>query len=138
MKFKLINGGEINLNVNKSKHPVKEYEEKKSDLQYNLGQVLLKLFPNYTVLEELYITKENLSLDFFIPKLKFVFEAHGQQHYKFIPHFHKFKHEFTHAKMKDNQKIEWCKINDIQIIIVPYTENNQEKIRNFVDKALKE
>jgi len=136
MKFKLINGSEITLNISKSKHPIKDFDNKISKFQYDLGQVLTDKYPNYPILEEFSIPQEAIYLDFFIPKLNLVFEAHGAQHYNFIPHFHQHKHIFIHAQSKDFQKEEWCKLNDITMIVVPYTENTPEKIRNSIDISL--
>jgi hypothetical protein len=54
------------------------------------------------------------------------FEVHGEQHYEYCPFFHKSKADFLKAKARDEDKIEWCRINDIQIIVLHFKENDDE------------
>jgi hypothetical protein len=54
------------------------------------------------------------------------FEVHGEQHYEYCPFFHKSKADFLKAKARDEDKIEWCQINDIQIIVLNFKENDDE------------
>lgn len=137
MKLKTTKGISLNLNISPSKHPIRPYDKKKSQFQYDVGVVLQELFPQYDILEEFYIPMDNVYLDFFIPKLRLVVEAHGKQHYQFIPHFHNFMHNFLNGKMRDSKKEEWCKCNRLEIVTLPYTENTLEKIKIFLGNYLK-
>ena len=46
------------------------------------------------------------------------------QHYKYITFFHKNINDFNKLQTHDKLKSELCKINNITLIIIPYTEKN--------------
>ncbi len=101
MKFKSLSNNEININISRNKFAIKSEEDCKSKFQYSLGKVLVDLYPNYSILEEFYIPIEKLYLDFLIPQLLLAFEAQGDQHNEFIPHFHKYYHNFASSQHRD-------------------------------------
>jgi len=74
---------------------------------------------------ELY-RKSVLYLDFYIPSIRLAIEVHGQQHYEFCPFFHKSKADFLKSKARDEDKIDWCKLNDITLITLKYSESDDE------------
>jgi len=67
-----------------------------------------------------------LFLDFLIPQIKLGIEVHGQQHYEYTQFFHKNKAEFMLAKAKDEDKIEWCEINKVDLIILKYSDTDEQ------------
>lgn len=67
-----------------------------------------------------------LFLDFFIPQIKLAIEVHGQQHYEYTPFFHKTKADFLLAKAKDEDKIEWCEINKVDIVVLKYCDTDEQ------------
>ena len=69
---------------------------------------------------------EALYLDFYIPLLKKAIEVHGEQHYKFVAHFHNNAMGFIKHKKRDNDKKEWCEINGIEYIELPYNESIEQ------------
>lgn len=71
--------------------------------------------------------KSVLYADFFIPEAMAIVEVHGRQHYEYCRHFHKTKAKFLLAQQRDRDKIEWCRLNDIDIIALPYNEREQWK-----------
>lgn len=82
-----------------------------------------------TILEEVPIktgTQQTLYLDFYIPIKHMAVEVHGEQHYSYIPHFHKNKLEFFRAKNRDKNKEEWCKINNIHFVVLKHNETIEE------------
>lgn len=95
------------------------------------ARLLLKeLFPLYQIYEEVTLpgTKtgvngKSLYADFFIPQLKIVIEVHGEQHYKFSPFYHKDKYDFVRAKARDVAKQEFCDLNNITLVELPYSES---------------
>lgn len=105
----------------------------KSSLHLNARELLKNLFPTMQILEEVSIhpRKNQIAyLDFFIPLLKVCVEVHGEQHYNFTPFYHANILAFAKARKKDSEKKEWCHINDIQYIELPY--NKIEEWENYV------
>ncbi len=77
--------------------------------------------------------KKTLPFDFaiFYPtgKLKCLIEYDGEQHYKFIKHWHGDEEGFKLQQLRDKIKTEYCKNHNIKLIRIPYTEfNNIEQI----------
>lgn len=62
-----------------------------------------------------------LELDCYNPELKLAAEYNGEQHYKYIPFFHKNKEAFLNQKYRDDMKYRICKEKGIDLIIIPYT-----------------
>jgi hypothetical protein len=84
------------------------------------------LYPTQPILEEVPIPGENLFCDFYLPRRKLVIECHGEQHYKFVRHFHGNTASFAKHKARDNRKSKWCELNNIKIVVLPYNENDEE------------
>jgi hypothetical protein len=61
-----------------------------------------------------------LIADFFIPDLSILIEVHGEQHYKFVKRFHKTKAGFKKSQLRDQKKKDWCELNDIIFIELPF------------------
>ncbi len=60
---------------------------------------------------------------------QYVIEYDGEQHFKFIPHFHSVEEGFYEQQKRDNIKTKYCLDNNIKLIRIPYTEfNNINKI----------
>lgn len=78
----------------------------------------------------------NLELDCYNPELKMAVEYNGEQHYKYIPHFHRTKDAFYNIKYRDDMKNRLCKENGITLITVPYTIS-LSAIEPFILKAIK-
>lgn len=57
----------------------------------------------------------------------FLIEYQGQQHYESIEYFGGME-QFNLQQKYDNMKKEYCKKNNIQLLVIPYWENNIEKI----------
>ncbi len=103
--------------------------------------IVRSLFPSERILEEVGLpgTWPMLYADIIIPLRKFVVEAHGPQHYKFIPYFHGTQREFIEGKKRDEKKRNWCEINNFYYIELPYWENDDEwryRILNFGEPGI--
>jgi hypothetical protein len=101
----------------------------KSSLHIQARTVIKNLFPTLVALEEVPIIlrkSETLFLDFYLPLLKFCVEVHGEQHYKFVGHYHSNKFGFIKQKKRDREKIEWCHLNDIIYIELPFNETAEQ------------
>ena len=62
-------------------------------------------------------------------------EYNGQQHYNYVPFFHRTKDAFYNQQYRDKQKREVCKKLGIFLIEVPYTIQ-ENSIENFIKKEL--
>lgn len=95
----------------------------KSKLHEIAREILKEKYPLITVMEEVSITLrwgQYAYLDFYIPFYKKAIEVHGEQHYKFVPHFHVSAKGFIDSKKRDSDKIEWCENNGIEIVVLPF------------------
>lgn len=101
----------------------------KSSLHLKARELLSGTYPTMQVLEEVPIQvrkNETLYLDFYIPLKKICVEVHGEQHYKFVAFYHHNMLNFLKAKKRDSDKAEWCEINGITYIALPYDESSDE------------
>jgi hypothetical protein len=98
----------------------------KSSYHLKARLLIKEIYPTMQILEEvpIHIRKsEVLYLDFYVPLLKKCIEVHGEQHYAFIPFYHTNKLAFLKAQKRDKEKQEWCEINGIKYIDLPYNEH---------------
>lgn len=103
--------------------------DNKSTLHLRARQLIKQIFPTMQILEEVPIPlrkSEVLYLDFYLPLNKFCIEVHGEQHYKFVAHYHNNKMGFIKHKKRDKDKQEWCDINNIRYIELPFDENDTQ------------
>lgn len=101
----------------------------KSSLHLRARELISQTFPTLQVLEEVTIPlrkSEYLYLDFYLPLIKTCIETHGEQHYKFIAHYHNSTLGFIKHKKRDRDKLEWCQINNIKYIELPFNENDNQ------------
>lgn len=77
----------------------------------------------------------NLELDGYNEKNKIAFEYNGKQHYELTAYI-KTEKELDYRKHLDELKIEYCKLNGINLIIVPYTIKNDDLVV-YIKKTLK-
>lgn len=69
---------------------------------------------------------KSMELDGFNPELNLAFEYQGEQHYKYIPLFHKDLNAFEEQKVRDITKMEICKQKGITLLQIPYTKEGSE------------
>ena len=119
MKVMGLNGREYNLDL-------KKYSKQRQKCSYyhHLARELLHdMLSGYNIYEEVKLPgsvnpakKSVLYLDFYIPNAIMGIEVNGQQHYKYVPYFHKSKAGFLQAKARDRAKAEWCELNEITLV----------------------
>ena len=68
------------------------------------------------------MTGNHLYFDFYIPKFKVIIEVQGDQHFKFVPDFHKDLQHFEYQQLKDQFKREYCIKHHYNLIAIPYTQ----------------
>lgn len=132
MKILGLNGREYVWNL--SKYDVlKNDKRKRSKHHIRARKLLSDIYNSYRILEEVKLPgstalhrRSVLYLDFYIPNIRKAFEVHGRQHYEFTPFFHKSKAEFLRAKARDEDKIDWCILNNIELTVLKYSDDNDE------------
>lgn len=103
--------------------------EHRSSLHLSARELLKVCYPTLQILEEVPAPirkSETYYLDFYIPMLKTVVEVHGEQHYKFIQFYHNNQLGFLRSQKRDREKKEWCNINNIKYIELPFNESKEE------------
>ena len=103
--------------------------ENKSSLHLKARQILKNCYPTLQVLEEVPVPikrSDNYYIDFYIPMLKTAVEVHGEQHYKFVQFYHNNQLGFLRSQKRDREKREWCELNNIKYIELPFTESENE------------
>lgn len=70
--------------------------------------------------------------DFYIPSLKIAIEYNGRQHYERVDFFNQHK-SLEEIQEYDNKKKNYCKNNNIKLIVIPYTKYNDINI--ILDKV---
>lgn len=125
--------------LNPKKSAVEEDSESKSLLHKQARLIIKQCLPYSTIYEEITLTgckgsSGTLRADFFIPELPLLIEIHGEQHYKFVKHFHKSEIEFSLAQKNDTIKKEWCALNDIGYVELPF--NKIKEWKNLINAAL--
>ena len=102
-------------------------ERKRSSLHIRARYLLKSLYPVDRILEEVHLPGSgNLYADFWLPLRNKIIEVHGEQHYKFIPFFHGTQLNFLSSKANDNNKKEWCSVNGIILVELPYNESDEQ------------
>lgn len=128
MKVVGIDGRTYTWNV------LKDHKRKNpSSLHLRARNLLKKMFPMTAVQEELILPGtgfNSLTCDFFLPTYLLMVEVQGEQHSKYTPHFHGAgtvgNWNFARAKKRDRMKEEWCSINDIDLVQLPFNESDEE------------
>lgn len=100
-----------------------------SKIADDVYETIKKLFPHEVIIPEYYVNYKNTRLffDFFMKNLGVLIECQGEQHYRFIKHFHGFAKNFYNQKNRDNLKIEWCEKNNLTLV---YFYDRQDSITN--------
>jgi very-short-patch-repair endonuclease len=103
-------------------------------------KLLKELFPYNRIKIEYYVNYkgQRLFFDFYIRELGILVEVQGQQHDKFIKHFHGEKEIFLAQKNRDNLKLIYIEENDIfSLVRVRYDEEVTKKLLlSKIKKAL--
>jgi hypothetical protein len=129
MKVRDLNGREHSWNL--SGHvPPKNDTYRRSQYHLRARALLLEMFPLDQILEEVPLPGTRLTADFYLPLRKMLIEVHGEQHYKYIPHFHGNRAGFIRSKKNDANKEEWCQINNIEYIALKHTDSDEEWEQN--------
>jgi hypothetical protein len=103
----------------------------KSTLAKKAITLVKTIYPTVPILDEwaIKVDKTTLYVDIYIPLLKLAVEVHGEQHYKFVPHFHSSIKEFVKQKQRDVAKKLALEEAGIRLVVLPFNEeSNWENI----------
>lgn len=91
--------------------------------------------PQYSIsIDYKMFSRNNIKVDFYLPKYNTIIEFHGQQHYKYIPFFHKNKDDFYIQVDRDERLRKYCKQRKINLIEIKYSQI--DKIENILNKKI--
>lgn len=96
----------------------------KSKGELKLLQILNQLNISYEyqkTFSDCKIIDKKLSFDFYLPDYKTILEYDGKQHFEPIQGFGG-EARYKEQQKRDNFKNDWCAINNIKIIRIPYTD----------------
>ena len=99
-----------------------------------IEQQLQKL--NLTFEKEKFLNNSLQRFDFYLEfqDKKYAIEYNGEQHYKYNPFFHARDIEvYKKYQERDERKKIYCKNNNINLVIIPYTFTNDE-IKAYINK----
>lgn len=126
-----LKGKRIKKNINP--YTIDWDRESKSKLQFRFKQLFKKYWIAHRVYEEFPVYGTRQRVDFINFSLNIAIEVNGQQHDKFVPHFHKNAQGFIKSLRLDREKQEWLDLNNIHLI-----ELMEEDIKPFSPEYIKE
>jgi very-short-patch-repair endonuclease len=99
----------------------------RSELHLRVRNFLKQLFPFERILEEVPLPgSKGLTADFIILQRRLLIEAHGEQHYKFVPYFHGTDKGFADSQKRDDAKCEWACLNHLHYVVLAFNETEEE------------
>lgn len=98
----------------------------RSELHIKVRNFLKEQFPTLQILEEVPLPGTKLSVDFYMPIKKMAIEAHGIQHYEYVPFFHGNTMGFIESKKRDRDKESWLLNNNIKLVVLSYKETVED------------
>jgi hypothetical protein len=111
-----------------------------SDFEVEILSMIKNVFPNYRVVEQhsVYYMGTQLFFDFYIPALNVIIECQGEQHYKYVPHFHGMKAEFRESNRRDQLKREWAEQRKIALLEIRFDKKPKtpRELFNKINEAV--
>ena len=132
MKFQTLYGKEKLLR-NPHKYKIKWNGKSRSKFQRTVKTFLYPHWRYDAVFEEFRVLGTQLTLDFYNHTRKIAIEVQGAQHLEFVKHFHKTRANFLRQIRRDDKKMDFCNINDIEFLqIYPDDKLSQEYFENLL------
>ena len=93
-----------------------------SNFEEHIAELLDEAFPRCTIFPQHLVKFEGdqLFIDFYIPSMNLAIECQGEQHYKFVPHFHRDEAGFKAYVERDNAKKRWARKNKVKLIEIAF------------------
>ena len=132
MKFKTLYGKEKPLR-NPHRYKIKWNGKSRSKFQRTVKTFLYPYWRYDAVFEEFRVLGTQFTLDFYNHTRKIAIEVQGAQHLEFVKHFHKTRANFLRQIRRDDKKMDFCNINDIEFLqIYPDDKLSQEYFENLL------
>ena len=128
MRFKTLTGSV--RGISKAKKYLIDWDGKsRSKIQFNAKQFLKKYWQHHVVFEEFPVAGTKLTLDLYNANKKIAVEVQGKQHTRYVPFFHQGnKANYISQLRRDQDKVAFCKLNDIILIEIYEDEEISKKI----------
>jgi len=106
-----------------------------SDFEDKMFKCLKECFPFFKIEEQFYINVDNNKYfyDFLIKELNVLIECHGEQHVKFVKHYHGDMIGFNRQKIRDRSKEDFAFKNNYILVKFFYKE-----LKNLTPEYIKE
>ena len=132
MKFQTLYGKETPLRY-PHKYKIKWNGKSRSKFQRTVKTFLYPYWRYDAVFEEFRVLGTQLTLDFYNHTRKIAIEVQGAQHLEFVKHFHKTRANFLRQIRRDDKKMDFCNINNIDFLqIYPDDKLSQEYFENLL------
>lgn len=107
-----------------------------SNFEEVIEELLAEAFPRCKIFPQHPVQFRGIQLfiDFFIPSMNLAIECQGEQHYKYVPHFHGTKEEFKEHEVRDQAKRDWARKEKVTLVEIPYNRkpNTAAALFNFI------
>lgn len=106
-----------------------------SKLANKTKEFLKEIFPHNLIFEEYYVNYKGARLffDFYIKEMDILIEVQGQQHYKFVEHFHGDKESFLASKRRDNLKKAYC--GETGSVLIEIRDEKELEKDKFIERV---
>jgi hypothetical protein len=104
-----------------------------SNFEDDIEELLNEAFPRCTILPQ-YSVKfggDQLFIDFFIPSMNLAIECQGEQHYKFVPHYHQSEEGFKSYLARDQAKRDWARKQKAILVEIPFNQKPTTAVELF-------
>lgn len=104
-----------------------------SNFETEILEMIKGVFPKYKVIEQhsVFYMGTQLFFDFYIPALNILIECQGEQHYKYVPHFHGLQNEFKGSQKRDQLKREWAEQEHIVFLEIKFDDRPKDSKELF-------
>ena len=98
-----------------------------SDLHTKAYELLRSEYKTDKIIHEITLPgSDGLRADLFLPLRKLIVEVNGEQHEKFVRHYHKDIRGFVASQQRDSKKRQWCELNRIRLVEFNWNETVEE------------
>lgn len=112
-----------------------------SKIHEHVKALLEEIYPSCPIVEEypIKVDNRNLRIDLFVTyPFNVAVECQGEQHYKFVPHFHRTKSNFRDALRRDRVKENWCFEHYVALVYVDDGDFiTKEELKRRIEEAEK-
>jgi len=131
MKFRDLQGKIQSKNLSPYKR--RAGQQSRSKGQATLGDILINIWPNVPVYEEVPCVGTKLRLDFLIESLRIAFEFDGLQHQEYNSFLHGDRYKWLQSINRDDTKEKWCEQNNISLIRITEKDLSLETIKEIIN-----